>query len=596
MFKKWKKRIKRLRLDEKLRLYFTTVIIGMTVAMLLVITFFSIGTQRQMAESMAMDQTSFVAKSYADWMDIYKNSGMALQMDPSVQRFCSFESEDAADYTATKSYVSLAVANSLNSFSSVNFIGVYNTALNSYVYSGNVGIPYSGFEAIYEKGTKQYRESGAKGTYVMRYGDSDVGILKNTISFYQKIYSVSVLNKEIGMLCLNVKDSLLANMRESITGNSMILCAAGSDGRILSSTDEATLSDADILFSFDGKQSGDFRYGANVCFFYKVSGWDYYIVSMIPAIEFYKSAIITLTVMAALMLLIMFLSILFSRTIARKNYEPIEKVMAAMDKIGENDLSVRVNTSDMGVDFEKLGVGFNGMMDDINQLMIKNREEQHQLDQIRFNSLQSQIQPHFLYNTLDCIHWQASADGNKEVSDLIVALAAYYRICLSNGKDIIPLSVELEQIRYYLIIQNKRYGDIIHYENKVDEKYLGVLLPKLTLQPLVENSIYHGIRVKEGGSGSVTVDAHEEGRDLVIEVSDSGREMTADSIRKMNESISDYSENFGYGVRNVSRRLKLLYGEAYGLHFKLIQDGSLCVEIRIPGKEENTAAEGAGNV
>ena len=132
------------------------------------------------------------------------------------------------------------------------------------------------------------------------------------------------------------------------------------------------------------------------------------------------------------------------------------------------------------------------MMDDINQLMIKNREEQHQLDQIRFNSLQSQIQPHFLYNTLDCIHWQASADGNKEVSDLIVALAAYYRICLSNGKDIIPLSVELEQIRYYLIIQNKRYGDIIHYENKVDEKYLGVLLPKLTLQPLVENSIYHG--------------------------------------------------------------------------------------------------------
>ena len=212
MFKKWKKRIKRLRLDEKLRLYFTTVIIGMTVAMLLVITFFSIGTQRQMAESMAMDQTSFVAKSYADWMDIYKNSGMALQMDPSVQRFCSFESEDAADYTATKSYVSLAVANSLNSFSSVNFIGVYNTALNSYVYSGNVGIPYSGFEAIYEKGTKQYRESGAKGTYVMRYGDSDVGILKNTISFYQKIYSVSVLNKEIGMLCLNVKDSLLANM------------------------------------------------------------------------------------------------------------------------------------------------------------------------------------------------------------------------------------------------------------------------------------------------------------------------------------------------------------------------------------------------
>ena len=102
-------------------------------------------------------------------------------------------------------------------------------------------------------------------------------------------------------------------------------------------------------------------------------------------------------------------------------------------------------------------------------LMDQVKMEQHQIEQIRFNSLQSQIQPHFLYNTLECIHWQAMADGNKEISTLVMALAKYYRICLSKGHDVIPLELEIEHMKNYLIIQNMRYDNIIGSEIQIEE-------------------------------------------------------------------------------------------------------------------------------
>ena len=120
--------------------------------------------------------------------------------------------------------------------------------------------------------------------------------------------------------------------------------------------------------------------------------------------------------------------------------------MIKMDDVASGFLKTRINVDHMGEDFIKLAVGFNSMMEEIEVLMEQVKLEQHQIEQIRLDALQSQIQPHFLYNTLDCIHWQAVADGNKEISTMVKALAKYYRICLSGGHDIIPLKMELEEI------------------------------------------------------------------------------------------------------------------------------------------------------
>ena len=208
--------------------------------------------------------------------------------------------------------------------------------------------------------------------------------------------------------------------------------------------------------------------------------------------------------------------------------------------------------------------------------------EQHQIEQIRFNSLQSQIQPHFLYNTLDCIHWQAVADGNQEISILVKALARYYRICLSKGHDVIPLKMEVEHVQNYLIIQNMRYDNIIGISIQVEENCKDAMIPKLTIQPLVENSIYHGIKIKEGKQGSISLSAVRKGETVQILIADTGTGMTKEQIAEMNQHLSEYDEGFGYGVRNVNKRIELLYGKEYGLHYVKNEFGGVTVEITLP--------------
>ena len=276
------------------------------------------------------------------------------------------------------------------------------------------------------------------------------------------------------------------------------------------------------------------------------------------------------------------LSFFIVKLIIRRVYRPLDQTVQKMDQVAAGSLDTRLNVESMGEDFQKLATGFNSMMEKILVLMDQVKMEQHQIEQIRFNSLQSQIQPHFLYNTLECIHWQAMADGNKEISTLVMALAKYYRICLSKGHDVIPLELEIEHMKNYLIIQNMRYDNIIGSEIQIEENCKETMIPKLTLQPLVENSIYHGIKVKEGKKGSVFLKAVREGDNVLITLADTGTGMTQAQIDAMNQQLSEYDESFGYGVRNVNKRIELLYGKDYGLYYLRNEFGGVTVEIQLP--------------
>lgn len=199
---------------------------------------------------------------------------------------------------------------------------------------------------------------------------------------------------------------------------------------------------------------------------------------------------------------------------------------------------------------------------------------------------------HFLYNTLECIHWQAIAEGNKEISTMVKALAKYYRICLSKGHDVITIREEVEHIRNYMIIQNMRYDNIIGSEIVVESQVEESLIPKLTLQPLVENSIYHGMKVKEGKTGTFYLTAYKNEDEVIIKVSDTGTGMSQEQIDEMNEQLSRYEDSFGYGVRNVNKRIELLFGEGYGLNYQKNDLGGVTVVIHLPYQTEikkNTA-------
>ena len=186
-------------------------------------------------------------------------------------------------------------------------------------------------------------------------------------------------------------------------------------------------------------------------------------------------------------------------------YIPIKKLHDVTTTITSNDLQALVTSHNVD-EITELGMSFNIMIGKIRQLLESKMKEQENLKKAELKALQAQINPHFLYNTLDTIVWMAQANKTEQVIDIVQALSNFFRIALSKGQDWITIEQEIEHVRCYLTIQKLRYHDILDYKIEVDEDILSGTILKLTLQPLVENALYHGIKNKRNG-GTITVRA-----------------------------------------------------------------------------------------
>lgn len=256
--------------------------------------------------------------------------------------------------------------------------------------------------------------------------------------------------------------------------------------------------------------------------------------------------------------------------ISKSIMDPIEKLLSMSNKISEGDFSSRVELSESGdpEEFNELASSMNTMSEKIELLIEKSIEEQKQLQLLEVKALQAQITPHFLYNTLDAIIWEAEAKNMTGVIKLVTSLSSFFRISLSHGIDFIPISNEIAHVRSYLAIQQMRYSDILTYEINVDEGLDNRLILKLLLQPLVENSLYHGIR-NTRERGKITISVTRLGDKVRFCVADNGIGMTAETLKTLkNELNSDSGNEKSYGLFNVSRRLKLYYGLSEGLEIK----------------------------
>ena len=584
--RKFRQKVRQMNLDVKLRLYITMMIVGITGVMLLISTTFTVHSLYQKSIDAAHSKLGFITQSYGDWLDGNKNMMMAFQMDSNIQSFCSYKTKGAERYSVSINKVKESIENQLNQNMDMNFISVTNQEIGSYVYGGNHSVTNTRYEEAFHKGLEESQPARRKGSMRVNFGTEFFGGSKYSVTFYQPVYSTAHLDDPIGMLCVNVNDSLLEKMEESLDIKSYQTYLSDLQGNCISVMSKEKISGGSEPLSFEGKKSGELYHSGNFYYFQKIKDWNYYVVSVVPLSELFQSSFEAAMLMLLVMMAVLAASIVVVRTMVNKNYEQIATVIQAMDHLSNNDLEYRIQTEKLLPDLQKLAKGFNSMADDINKLMVTVRKEQHQMDQIRFQALQSQIQPHFSYNTLECIHWQSMVEGEKKVSKLIMALASYYRLALSKGRDVVSLKQELEHIKYYLMIQNQRYGDMISYEIHVDESFYEVKIPKLTLQPLVENSIYHGIRVKEGVKGSIQIGARREGETILLEVVDSGEGMTRQQVMEMNQSISNYDESFGYGVRNVNKRIQLRFGTQYGLTYGLNEHGGITVWITLPAEFE----------
>lgn len=579
--KKWIERINHWKLDKKMQVLVTTVIIVMTLIILAVSTISSVTSMKEKSIELLQTNNDTMSENYAASLEQYKALAIAIVMDDTVQSYLRCTSKRDPSYTGYANNAVNTMTSCQNMYPDMNFIGIVSYQMDDYLYKGIEALSSSDFQQVY---AQDYQQCGAVRDGTIRIGFSNKYFKgdRYTLSVYFPIYDLNTIMMERGLLCMNFTNPVLEQILEDRSGNGRQTAVVQTDGTIIADHDLDSIGET---VSYKEKlvgSEGEFSWEGRLYIYQKVSDWNYYIVSSIENMELYAPSVRTIIIMTAILFFMVILSFFVIKGIISRVYRPLDQTVQKMDQVAAGSLDTRLNVESMGEDFQKLATGFNSMMEEILVLMEQVKMEQHQIEQIRFNSLQSQIQPHFLYNTLECIHWQAMADGNKEISTLVMALAKYYRICLSKGHDVIPLELEIEHMKNYLIIQNMRYDNIIGSEIQIEESCKETMIPKLTLQPLVENSIYHGIKVKEGKKGSVFLKAVREGDHVLIILADTGSGMTQAQIDAMNLQLSEYDESFGYGVRNVNKRIELLYGKDYGLYYLRNEFGGVTVEIQLP--------------
>ena len=257
-----------------------------------------------------------------------------------------------------------------------------------------------------------------------------------------------------------------------------------------------------------------------------------------------------------------------------------------MHAVELGDVSARVAPQGRDEIGQLMG-SFSNMMGRIDTLMDEKLEQGQQIKALELKALQAQINPHFLYNSLDLINCTAIAHNVPEISRMVNALARFYRLSLSRVKEVIPLADELKHARLYVEIQNMRFEDRVRTEWDVEPGVEQCPIIKIVLQPIIENAIIHGIFEKPDKTGRLRIAAFRQGQDLVITVEDDGVGMDEETrLANFSASASSANTKGGYGVRNINERLHLAYGAEYGLSCESELGRGTRVTIRIPAAEE----------
>jgi two-component system sensor histidine kinase YesM len=290
-------------------------------------------------------------------------------------------------------------------------------------------------------------------------------------------------------------------------------------------------------------------------------------------------------------------SMIAAWAISRSIYIPIKRLHDVTTTITKNDLQALM-TRDNVDEITELGLSFNIMIGKIRELLAAKMKEQENLQKAELRALQAQINPHFLYNTLDTIIWMAETQQTDQVIEIVSALSSFFRISLSKGRDWITIGEELERTKSYLTIQRMRYRDIMDFKIEADEQVLNNTVLKLILQPLVENALYHGIKNKRCG-GTIVVRARQKNDDeVLLEVEDDGIGFTHSKLAQLQAELDDDSGEIklesGFGIGNVNKRIRLYYGRQYGLSVKSEYNVGTCATLVIPAIKD-VALETAGS-
>lgn len=399
-----------------------------------------------------------------------------------------------------------------------------------------------------------------------------INFLRKDVVTLVRPYFPDVADK-IVLISADINLNVLAGITKVKLGNKGYVFIADKSGTIIYHPEQEMIGKKSRFFIHDalgGYQDGKFTAEDGNYILTstesEVTGWN--IVSVAYANEIEAQLIKLQNITIFIIGLILFVVILLTIYLSYSLSYPIRELEDVTQLAANNDLTVKINTRGND-EIAQLGRSFNKMIRRINRLMEQNIQEQKMLRKLEMESLDNQIKPHFIYNTLDLIIGQLESNNSSRATHLIEALGKFFRLSLSHGKELVMITNEVEHVKNYLFIQHLRHGE--EYEYIIDIKNLEIMnkhIPRLLLQPLVENAIYHGI-LKSEKKGLIIVKGYINDGDIYFEVIDNGIGIEQDRVIEINQILQGLKkaeeEKQYFGLRNVNQRIKLKFGDEYGL-------------------------------
>lgn len=407
-------------------------------------------------------------------------------------------------------------------------------------------------------------------------------------------------NKSIGILTVNIDrkflNSIIGNSPVVSNGTTLIL---DNEGNLIANSDDVFLEDYGIktavLSKVIAENSDSFDSNGEKlmlsCTKTDIAEWT--LASIVPYSEILKASYSTGSTMIITMLcissLFYFVAYLLSRLLTKRI-----RFLAACMKEERFDGCRSVSFIKGTDEICDLNNSYIQLIDKIDDYANSHYQMGIKLKDSELKALQAQINPHFLYNTLDMLNWIAHDYGATEISEIVSLLSKYYKLSLSNGADIIPVRDSVEHLKIYIKLSNYRFDNSIRLNLNIAPEIYDCAILKLLLQPIVENSVLHGIRGKSEQAGTVTVNGRRADNILEFSITDDGIGMTPEQIAQLtslsgasNEAASDSDGIYsgGFGIKNVIERIKLYYGDEYGLEFNSIPGQGTTVTLRIPYSE-----------
>jgi two-component system sensor histidine kinase YesM len=403
------------------------------------------------------------------------------------------------------------------------------------------------------------------------------------ISFSRKILVNTYDYK--GLLVFNIKATALKEILEGEAGakNRLLL---DSGGRLITETGNGTLLPRNQLDEYITKMNGTngniripAKYGeeGSLLVWSRLFNSNWILIEITPLKQITKGSFRLAEVLTLLGASAVLASLFFTLTLSRQFVKPIRLLVGVMRRYTLGERSEPL-PNDYKNEFGYLFIGYHSLTERIEELYKSLRERHRRQREAEIQALQANINPHFLYNTLDQLNWIAIQAGQEKISHILELIGKMFRISLSNGQSFILMEDELAHVECYLQIQQIRWGDGLEYVIDIPDELKNLYLPKITLQPFVENAIIHGFHGRIGGK--VDICARRSGEDLVVTVCDNGIGIQSDwkttKIRKTG----------GYGIRNVKERIEALFGSAYGIELVGLKEGGTIATIRIPVLEQ----------